>query len=153
MVRGVALRLLSPISILEGTEFFDHLSRLQLETVAGISQLQRYDQDSDIYRHGDQARDLYVLVEGTVTFAVGFEERNAAAGDNLRRGNVFGWAALTAKSSHRIATASCTTPCTVLAIDGEALIKLMECDHTLGFYMMKQINLLITGTLVAFTAG
>lgn len=153
MSGGLALRSLSPVPILERTEFFDDLSRLQLEMVADISQLKHYDQSCDIYRHGDQARDLYVLVDGTVKFAVGFGERNASMGDILRSGNVFGWAALTPSSNRRIATAACTTPCTVLAIDGDALVALMERDHTLGYHIMKRINLLITGTLVAFTAG
>lgn len=147
------MRSLSPVSILESTEFFDDLSRLQLERVADISQLKHYDQSCDVYRHGDQATELYVLVDGTVKFAAGFGERNASMGDILRSGNVFGWAALTPSSNRRIATAFCATPCSVLAINGEGLAELMERDHTLGFHVMKRINLMITGTLVAFTAG
>lgn len=150
---GLALRSLSPVTLLDRTEFFDALSRLQLEKVADICQLKHYNPHCDIYRHGDEAEDLYVLVDGTVMVAVGFGERNASAGNTLRRGSVFGWAALTPTANHRIATASCITPCTVLSIDGKALIALMEQDHTLGYLLMKQINLLITGTLLAFAAG
>jgi CRP-like cAMP-binding protein len=53
----------------------------------------------------------------------------------------------------RIATASCVTPCTVLAIDGDTLNDLMEQDTALGFQLMKQLNLLVTRTLTAFAAG
>ena len=91
----LALQSLSPVTILDRTEFFDGLSRLHLEKVADICQLKRYYPPCDIYRHGDEAEELYVLVDGTVMFAVGFGERNASAGNTLRRGNVFGWAALT----------------------------------------------------------
>ena len=153
MNEELALQSLSPVTILDRTEFFDGLSRLHLEKVADICQLKRYYPPCDIYRHGDEAEELYVLVDGTVMFAVGFGERNASAGNTLRRGNVFGWAALTPTANHRIATASCMTPCTVLAINGKSLLELMERDHTLGYLIMKQITLLITGTLLAFAAG
>ena len=33
------------------------------------------------------------------------------------------------------------------------LIELMNGDHTLGYHLMTQLNLLITGTLTAFAAG
>lgn len=144
---------LTPVDILSRTEFFGNLTPARLELVSGVSQLQKYEQDCQIYRHGEPAKQFYVLVEGMVKFAVGFGDRNASAGDILRRGSVFGWAALTPGAKHRIATASCVTPCTVLAIDGDGLVELMECDHTLGFQLMTQLNHMITGTLVAFAAG
>lgn len=141
------------LAILSQTGFFAGLSNRQLEVVSGISRLQEFGEGCTIYSLGEPATDFYVLIEGMVRFAIGFGNRNASAGDILRRGQVFGWAALTLNARHRIATATCLTPCTVLAIDGHALDKLMEQDHSLGFRIMKQINLLITGTLTAFAAG
>lgn len=144
---------LTPALVLSSTEFFCDLSTSQIKKISAISEVQECAVHGDIYKHGERARHFYVLVEGMVKFAVGISDRNAPAGDVLRRGNVFGWAALTPPSHYRIATASCLTPCTVLAISGEELLRLMEEDHTLGFQIMKQLNLLITGTLAAFVAG
>ena len=36
---------------------------------------------------------------------------------------------------------------------GDTLNDLMEQDTALGFQLMKQLNLLVTGTLTAFAAG
>lgn len=143
----------TPIKILSQTAFFAGLKAHQLELVSSISQLEEYEEDCQVYNIGERAKILYVLLEGMVRFAIGYGNRNASAGNILRRGQVFGWAALTPSANLRIATASCLTPCSVLAIDGESLLALMEQDHTLGYRIMQQLNLLITGTLTAFAAG
>jgi len=143
----------APIDVLSRAGFFCALTVEQLERVCAISHLEEWAEGCHIYKHGDTARYFYVLADGMVRFAIGFGGRDAAAGDILRRGKVFGWAALTPGAKSRIATASCVTPCTVLAIDGDALIELMEQDNALGYQLMKQLNLLITGTMSAFAAG
>jgi len=143
----------SPIDVLSQADFFAALTPEQLQRICGVSQMQECEEGCRIYNHGDPAKDFYVLVEGMVRFAIGFGNRNASAGDILRRGKVFGWAALTPGAKYRIATATCVTPCTVLAIDGDALVDLMEQDNALGFQLMKRLNLLVTGTLTAFAAA
>jgi toluene monooxygenase system ferredoxin subunit len=71
----------------------------------------------------------------------------------LKRGEVFGWAALVESAHTRIATARAITPCTVLAVSGEQLTIMMDEDHSLGYRLMRQLNELITGNLTAFAAG
>jgi CRP/FNR family transcriptional regulator, cyclic AMP receptor protein len=144
---------LTPAAILSQTAFFAGLSPKQLDLVSAISQLQEFGEGCQIYNLGEPAKSFYVLIEGMVRFAIGYGNRNASAGDILRRGQVFGWAALTLGANRRIATASCVTSCSVLVIDGVALVDFMEQDHSLGYQIMKQLNLLITGTLTAFAAG
>lgn len=149
---NVAVPSLTPLLILSQASFFSGIGRDQLLRVAGLGQLEEYGQDREIYNLGDPARNLYVLVDGMVRFAIGRGSRNASGGDILNRGEVFGWAALT-PGNRRIATATCLTPCTVLALDGARLMDLMEQDNRLGFQIMKQLNHLVTGTLTAFVAG
>lgn len=133
--------------------FFASLSAPQLEKVSRLCRVQEFPQDSQIYKLGDRADDFYVLMEGMVRFTIGFGARQTSAGEIIRRGEVFGWAALIEQAQKRIANASCLTPCTVLAINGSQLLRLMDEDRDLGYRIMKQLNLLITGTLTAFAAG
>jgi CRP/FNR family transcriptional regulator, cyclic AMP receptor protein len=140
------------LDVLSQTDFFAGLAAQQLEALSFISQLEEYEEGAQIYNHGEPAKYFYVLVEGLVKFAIGFGARTSA-GDILRRGKVFGWAALTPGTKRRIATASCVTPCTVLALDGDACMELMQRDHTLGFMLMMRLNVLITSTLTTFAAG
>lgn len=143
----------TPVAILAQTGFFEQLDARQIERIAALSEMQHCDEGEPVYRVGEPARAMYVLVRGMVRLAVGYGERNASAGNVLRRGEVFGWAALTPSCNLRIATASCLSPCSFLAIDGAGLLALMEQDHTLGYRLMTQLNLIITGTLTAFAGG
>jgi toluene monooxygenase system ferredoxin subunit len=140
------------LDVLARTEFFSDLDRRQLKALAAVSQVQEHEAGVEIYNHGQPARYFYVLAEGLVQFAIGFRNRTSA-GDMLRRGSVFGWAALTPGARQRIATATCVTPCTVIALDGNECFALMQADHTLGFHMMTRLNHMITSTLTAFVAG
>ena len=144
---------MTPVEVLSQTGFFRGLSLAQLQRVSAASELQHFDEGQQVYRVSEPARAIYVLVSGTVRHAIGFGDRHANAGDVLRRGEVFGWAALTPSCNLRIATASCLTPCVFLAIDGSSLLHMMEQDHTLGFRLMTELNRLVTGTLTAFTGG
>ncbi len=143
----------TPFAVLSQTAFFEGLTPERLYRVAALSKLQECTEGELVYRIGDSAATVYVLVSGMVRLAIGMGSRQASAGDVLRRGDVFGWAALTPTSRVRIATASCLSPCTFLAIDGAGLLALMEADHTLGFRLATQLNRLVTGTLTTFAAG
>ncbi len=124
-----------------------------MRAIAALGRIENYRQDNQIYNLGDAAVDCYVLVDGMVRFSIGLGNRRTAAGQVLHRGEVFGWAALVDEAPTRIASAVCLTPCTVLAINGEQLLLLMEADHSMGFRLMKQLNILITGNLTAFASG
>lgn len=143
----------TPTVILAQTSFFHELNPRQLGQVATLSEMQECAEGHQVYAIGEPAAWVYVLVRGMVRLAVGLGERKASAGDILRRGEVFGWAAMTPSCSLRIATATCLTRCSFLAIDGSRLIELMESDHTLGYRLTTQLNRLITGTLTAFAGG
>lgn len=139
--------------IIAGTAFFGGLAGEHLEAIVRLCQREDYPEGYRIYNIGEPARTFYVLVDGMVRFAIGFGPRKASAGEVLRRGGVFGWAAISQGMPHRIATATCLTRSTVLAIDGMALFELMEARHSLGYHVMKQLNLLITGKLTDFAAA
>jgi CRP-like cAMP-binding protein len=141
------------IELLRETAFFSGLARSQLEAVALLCRAESYSQDAPIYALGESAEKLYVLVDGMVRFTIGLGQRRTSAGQVLRRGAVFGWAALVDTAPTRIATALAITPCTVLAINGDQLTIMMDADHTLGYRLMRQLNELITGNLTAFASG
>lgn len=150
---GAELAGASCADVLAETWFFADLARPQIETIAALGRIERYPKNSVIYDLGDAANDFYVLVDGMVRFTIGLGNRQTSAGQILRRGEVFGWAALVRHAQKRIAASFCITPCTVLALNGNQLLDLNDRDHSIGYHVMKQINLLITSNLTAFAAG
>ena len=139
--------------LLGEARFFSGLSRPQLERVAAIARMRSFPQDTRIYTVGDPVDDFYVLADGMLRFTLGLGKRDTSAGDIIRRGEVFGWAPLVEGQPRRIATAYCLTPCEVVALDGGALMSLMEGDASIGYALMKKLAVLLTSELVAFAAG
>jgi toluene monooxygenase system ferredoxin subunit len=140
-------------AILARASFFRRMTPEQRAVLASLTELQELPAGTEIYKVGDEASFLYVLVDGMVRFSLPMGQRQATAGEIIRRGEVFGWAALIEGAQRRIATASCITACTALAIDGRLLIRLMANDHSLGYAVMREVSLLISSTLTAYAAG
>ncbi len=141
------------LEIIANTTFFSELTPQQRAQVARVSRVADYPQGSQIYSLAETANDFYVLVEGMVRFTIGLGNRQTHGGQILRRGEVFGWAALVRNARNRIASAQAITDCKVLAVNGEQLLFLMDQDHALGYRVMTQLNELITGNLTAFASG
>ena len=87
------------------------------------------------------------------SFSLAVGNRQASAGQIIGHGEVFGWGALVESRQKRIASATATSACKALAIDGGQLIALADADHSLGYALMRSLNAIITGTLTAFAAG
>jgi CRP-like cAMP-binding protein len=139
--------------VLAEARFFSGLTKAQLARVAALARLRAFPQDTRIYTIGDALDDFYVLADGMVRFTLGLGKRETSAGDIIRRGEVFGWAPLVEGQPRRIATAYCLTACTVVAIDGEELMTLMDTDLALGYALMKKLAVLLTSELTSFAAG
>jgi CRP-like cAMP-binding protein len=140
-------------SVLSQARFFSGLDGSQLERVAALGRTRSFPADTRIYTVGDAVDDFYVLADGMIRFTLGLTKRDTAAGDIIRRGDVFGWAPLVEGHARRIATAYCLTACEVVAIDGGALMALMESDAGLGYAVMKKLAVLLTSELTSFAAG
>lgn len=140
-------------SVLGQARFFSALTPAQLERVTALARVERFPQDTRIYNLGDKADDFFVLADGMVRFTLGLGKRETSAGEIIRRGEVFGWAALIESAQKRIATAFCLTACDVIALNGNELIALMESDNSLGYTVMKQLSVLLTSELTSFAAG
>lgn len=139
--------------IIAQTEFFAALTGEQHAQVAGISRLQQFPKGEPVYRKGDPPDAFYVLTDGIVRFSLHLGQAHASAGEIIRCGEVFGWAALVEPATARLATAHCLTDASVLSIDGARLLALMESDSALGYRIMKRLNALISGNFNHFVAG
>ena len=153
---GKAATRLAPASgpaVLRQAHFFAGLAPAQLARVAALARVERFPENTRIYMLGDAADDFYVLANGMVRFTLGLGKRETSAGEIIRRGDVFGWAPLVEGHARRIATAYCLSACQVVAIEGGALVALMDGDPALGYALLKQLAVLLTSELTSFAAG
>lgn len=149
------------IDTLKSSELFRTLSTSQLEKVAVLCRSGSYRPNATIFKEGDEATEIYVLSDGRVALEI--EVRPVAdrpaiptAVEVITKGDTLGWSALVEPHTYT-SSARCITNCTVLAIKGDMLRKLMAEDLTLGSELLKCltqiISLRLTYTRLRLTSG
>jgi toluene monooxygenase system ferredoxin subunit len=131
-------------SALKMAELFADISSATQNRLVQLTRREEYDSGSVLYDLGDVTDDLYILESGRVAFELGRDDRTSAAGFILRRGEVFGWAALLENQPVRIAKAVCVEKSTLLRLNGEEAVKVLASDPDSGYLVMRQLATLIT---------
>ena len=62
----------------------------------------------------------------------------------LRKGEVFGWAALLEDQPRRIAKPACVEKSTLLRLNGEEVLRVLSEEPASGYVVMRQLSMLIT---------
>jgi toluene monooxygenase system ferredoxin subunit len=78
-----------------------------------------------------------------VEFTIGRDDRTRLAGFMLRKGEVFGWAALLEQHPRRIARAVCHEDSVLLRLNGEAMLDALEADPISGLMVMRRLATLV----------
>lgn len=146
---GDALYLAAGGGALDVGELFNGLGPGILEKLAGLAQRESHDAGAVLYRPGDPAEDFFVLDSGRVEFLLGRGDRAAPGGFMLKKGEVFGWAALLEGTPARIASARCLEPSHVLRINGRVALGVLESDPAAGFTVMRRLAALIARYLAS----
>ena len=146
---GEALYLGTEGTALDVGELFNGLDASILQKLAALAQRESHEAGALLYRPGDPADDFYVLDSGRVEFLVGRGDRTAPGGFMLKKGEVFGWAALLDGYPARIASARCLEASTLLRINGKAALNVLEHDPAAGFVVMRRLAALIARYLAA----
>ena len=134
----------SALHALSQAELFQELSATTLDAIAKLSRVHDYDEGEAVYRFGDDAVDVYVLVNGRVRFSLGVGNRPGEGHSVFTSRMVMGWAALVTDQPRRIATAACLEPTRLLEISGKELLDLLEASPADGFIVMKRLAAMIT---------
>ena len=129
---------------LKVSELFKGASDAVIARLDALARREEHDAPSILYDLGDSADDLYILESGRVEFAIGREDRTSPAGFMLRKGEVFGWAALLEDQPRRIAKAACVERSTLLRLNGEEVLRVLHDEPASGYLVMRQLSMLIT---------
>lgn len=136
---GDALYLAGESSALDVGELFTGLASATLEKLISLAKKESHPAGALLYRPGDAAEDFYVLDTGRVEFQIGRDP----AGFMLKKGEVFGWAALLESHPQRIASARVLESATVLRINGRQALGVLESDPASGYVVMRRLAGLI----------
>lgn len=148
-VEGDEIYLGGSATALDVGELFNGISAGTIEALAALARRESHQHGAMLYRPGDPADDFFVLDSGRVEFLVGRGERTAPGGFMLKKGEVFGWAALLDGHPARIASARCLEESSLLRINGKAALGVLEGDPSAGFVVMHRLAALIARYLAS----
>ena len=151
-VEGASLYVESK-SALDVGELFAGASEATLAKLAALAAREEYEPGAVVYNVGDPAGDFFVLDSGRVEFQIGRDDRTSPAGFMLRKGEVFGWAALLDSQPRRIASATALEGSVLLRINGGDALAVLESDPPSGYLVMRRLSSLITRYLAASGAN
>lgn len=134
-------------------ELFTGIAGGTLAALTALAKREEYAEGSTLYNPGDPAEDFFVLDSGRVEFQIGRDERVSPAGFMLKKGELFGWAALLENQPTRIATARVLEKSALLRINGRQALKVLEADPASGYVVMRRLSALIARFLAAPGAG
>jgi len=125
--------------ILRRSGLLKFLSDGQLRAVVRLGQTKNFVPGEEIYRHGQQAKALYVLLRGSVSLTIEEPEEFNVMSEALEEvGSVFGLAALT-RSCIYSATAKCIKQATVLAVESAGLQEIVRQEPEKGLEVMAEL--------------
>jgi len=124
---------------LKKTELFENLNESHLNVILSRSSVESLTEGKTIFRQGEEANRLYVLIQGAVDLTVEAQEQIDFMTSKIgREGAVFGTASLM-EPFHYNVSATCLKPSKVLVIDASFIQKMMEEDPKMGMEMMKKL--------------
>lgn len=130
---------MAPIKELKKVDLFQSLSDDQLKAIAQLGQEKSFESGEEIFKQGQKAKTLYVLLDGVVTLRIKAEEEIDLMAETLKdTGSVFGTASLMTPRISNV-TARCIKNTRVLAIDSGKLQEIMRRDPLIGFGVMANL--------------
>lgn len=134
----------SLVALLKGTMPFQVVSDEMLKRIAQLATRARYEKGETLYRVGERADDIFIVVSGKVEHALGLGSGARTLNQVMSSGAVFGWAALLKDVPARLATTSCLEAAEVLKIKGQDLMRLFESEPAAGDVVMSRFATMIT---------
>jgi len=124
---------------LKKTELFRTLDESQLSALLSHSSVESFPEGKTIFRQGDEANHLYLLIEGRIdlSFKTG-EKIDFLTSKIEKEGAAFGVPSLIEPFRYNL-TATCLNPSKVFVIDAGRFKLEMENDPKMGMEIMKKL--------------
>ncbi len=138
---------------LKKAELFQTLDESRLNVLLLHSSVESFPEGKEIFRQGDGANHLYVLIEGAIDLSVKTGEKVDFLTSKIEKdGALFGMPSLIEPFRYNV-TATSLKPSKVLIMDAVHIRKTMEEDPKLGMEVMKKLALIYFNRLNEIRSG
>ena len=133
--------------ILRQSTLASDLGDARLARLVDIARVEEFPANTAIFEEGDDLLNLYVIAEGSVALTVkGYLWATSSAlrsvVTTVEPGGTFGWSAIVEPN---VATLSADTrgSCTLVALNGQELIRVLDDDPVIGYKVMRSLLKLV----------
>jgi CRP-like cAMP-binding protein len=138
-------------NMLKEFNFFKDFTNEQLERLSSIAAEETYKAGSQMYKQGDPAKSLYILVEGKVVMSLEsymgpHRPLMQVTVDTIAEGETMGWSAVVEPYIFTLRSL-CIDNSRLFALDAVKLRGLMDDDCDLGYKVMNAIAKTIASRL------
>ncbi len=119
-----------------------YLTDEMLEKLIPVTDLLLFDENEFIFRQGDEADRLYMLMEGKVLLELDVSDNITVSVSSIKAGQAFGWSAMLEEATYTV-NALCSERCEVLSIRSGKLKTLLDRDHTMGYILSQRLLVIL----------
>ncbi len=127
--------------------FYD-LEPASFERLHGISVLRSLNAGERLFQEGERALEFYVLLEGRIVEEARVPHHGCVGVFAAEPLDVCGWESLTAFIRQRTTNAYAASNCRMIVFDGEALRRLCDEDHELGYVVNRRLGNIIASRML-----
>ncbi|MEN8241272.1 MAG: cyclic nucleotide-binding domain-containing protein [Chloroflexota bacterium] len=129
-------------------DLFSSLSAKQFEQLAEISEIVKFPEGEKLFRVGEEAQNIYIMMEGKVSIQVSLSSRPEMVSIVIlsKFGQLIGWSGLMGPSYYT-ADAICVEDSQFLKIKGKELFEILVADKEAGFDVLKGIVSIVSERL------
>ena len=127
---------------------FEDIAKEALEEIAAICESAKYEKDSFVFREGDTAEKLYLLLTGSIALRVNLTSRPDSVTVSFLNSphQTLGWSGVVAPN-HYTSSAFCEEATELIAIPSDDFMKILDRYPEAGYKVMLRITQIISDRL------
>jgi len=126
------------LDVLRQSNLLEGLTDEQLGQVAKIAREETFDPGSYIFRENDEAKTVYIVLEGRVAVLIDIGGGHSTMVDTVTRGETFGWSAMVPPHT-MTASAKAVERTRVVAIPGREMRDFCQHDCHMCYMIMENL--------------
>jgi CRP-like cAMP-binding protein len=135
--------------ILKSNPWFDGLSDDHFKSLVSIAKEVRWPAGMVIFREGEIATHLYLIIKGHVALEMNVPSRGKKTILTVGEDDVFGWSSVVPVVGIKTTSARSIQDTHAIGFDAPALRKQCELDHELGYLVYRRLTNVIAARLTA----
>lgn len=132
--------------VLPKVKIFEGLNSTQLELLAPLFSFCSHDTDEIIFSQGDEAENLFVVVEGCVDICFNPDDGEPITVAQIEKDGVFGWSAAFGSECYT-SGARCVEKATLLCVRGDDLKKFHKNHPKTGILILDRLAKVVASRL------